>query len=508
MSVDELRETHHINRVSPSDIGILLSAQSYRPEITQAIRTIKSFKWASLQELVSNTISPGPHPSYGGDYPCLKTKNVNELLADQEPADYADVKGLSNLKDVQVQRGDLLINLTGAGSIGRVSVYYGKDLPITNQHIARMSIKPDYDEGYVAAFLRTWWGERALEQGVAGSTGQINMVNDHVRSVPIVLLKPTAQKYVGDKVRQAERLRDWAKALEQQLDEDLSLYQPTHKVASSLASKVSPDLLTNMLTATTYRDHYIANQKNLRKIGKTFSLFDLLNSVTNGFDERTELEEGMPYVKVADVKPGYIDLRNAPKVRHSAFADATAKQKPKIGDLLLTRKGSFGIAAVVMECADFLCSSEVFSCKPKNRELMPILAWFLNSTAGNMQFWQFSTGTTMPGINQENLANILIPDFSVVSLDEFNHIYDLRFRAKKHSELLTIASKLLVEALIEGQIDENLLVAAQNLLATGDDSIDRSILNRLKADGVDGRDQALFADLDQLYALLAQAQEA
>ena len=112
MSVDKLRETHHINRVAPSDLGLLMSAQSYRPEITQAIRKIKSFPWAPLQSLVKNVISPGPHPAYGGTYPCLKTKNVNELLADLEPADFADVIGISNLEKVQVERGDLLINLT------------------------------------------------------------------------------------------------------------------------------------------------------------------------------------------------------------------------------------------------------------------------------------------------------------------------------------------------------------------------------------------------------------
>jgi len=53
----------------------------------------------------------------------------------------------------------------------------------------------------------------------------------------------------------------------------------------------------------------------------------------------------------------------------------------------------------------------------------------------------------------------------------------------------------------------SLHIAAQVQLQSGNDSLDRSILSRLKTDGVDGTGQPLFADLDQLYCLLAQAQE-
>jgi len=362
-----------------------------------------------------------------------------------------------------------------------------------------------HDSYFSIAYLRGKYGQAEVKRGLSGGPKpKIDM--ESIGDIVFPKVSDSVQKYIGDKVRHAERLRAWAKGLEQQLDAFVEAFQPVQKLPSSLASKVSPDLLTDMLTATTYRDHYINNQKNLRTLGKSVSIFDLLVSVTNGFDERTELEVGLPYVKVADVKPGYIDLKHAPRVRVSAIKDASPKQKPKLGDLLLTRKGSFGIAAVVMETDEFLCSSEVFSCKPKKPEHMPILAWFLNSNAGNMQFWQFSTGTTMPGINQDNLGNILIPDFSGVDLEAFNRIYELRFMAMKYSEQLTETAKFIVEALIEGQIDENQLIDAQDQLQTGNDNLDRSILNRLKTDGVDGKGQPLFADLDQLYDLLEQAE--
>ena len=70
---------------------------------------------------------------------------------------------------------------------------------------------------------------------------------------------------------------------------------------------------------------------------------------------------------------------------------------------------------------------------------------------------------------------------------------------------LTHTAKLLVEALIEGQLTETELIVAEHALQAGNDQLDRRILNRLKTDGVDGQGPALFGDLDELYHLLTQA---
>ena len=436
--------------------------------------------------------------------PFIRTQNLMDGYVDDNVIYVNQECNLMVTKSI-CETGDLIV--CRKGKVGAASSLPEKmNGAAISENVTRFSLKAEDDGDFFAAFLNSFQGrKRFLREATGVIQKWIN--NEKLREIKIIRLNSSTEKYIGDKVRQAERLRAWANGLKKILDESMARYQPIQKSSSSLSSMISPELLTNMLTATTYRDHYVKNQKNLLKQWKTDSVLDFFASVANGFDERTELKDGLPYVKVADVMPDYIDLRRAPKVRQSALKDAGAKQIPKIGDLLLTRKGSFGIAAVVMESDEFLCSSEVFSCKPKKQEYMPILAYFLNSTAGNMQFWQFSTGSIMPSINQDNLYNIQIPDFSGVNLEEFNRIYKLRFNAKKLSELLTTAAKFLVEALIEGQLDENQLIAAQALLQTGDDSADRSILKRLKTDGVDGAGQPLFADLDELYRLLALAKE-
>ncbi len=514
MSVDKLRETHHINRISPSDIGLLLSAQSYRSEITQAIRTIKTFNWASLQELVSNTISPGPHPVYGGSYPCLKTKNVNELLADLEPADYADVSGISSLNNIQVQRGDLLITLTGAGSIGRVSIYYGDDRPITNQHIARMSIKVAYDEGYVAVFLRSWWGERALEQGVAGSTGQINMVNDHVRSVPVILFKDTVQKYIGDKVRQAERLRAWAKTIETSVNKYHLALIPNQ--ASLNFSKqvrvVSPERMSERLDAHFYPgvvDEYLRVHQ-----GKFQSLGKLCDSIYNGQTQpETEQADRCRQITVANLSSSF--LSGSPReVEPPGKKDKFLKTYDILMCNAAHNKSYIGKdLTYVHSDMPILPSTEVMTIRVDRNHLpASYVRAYLLTQLGYVQIQSTIRGITAHSYPDDMaLLDIYVPDVAPADRKTWFACDDqlaLAGMACKVASQLTNAAKFLVEALIEGQLTERQLIAAQDGLQAGNESIDRGILTRLKVDGPDGQGEPLFPDLDQLYSLLAQAEQA
>ncbi|BEM31098.1 hypothetical protein SME05J_46680 [Serratia marcescens] len=506
MSVDKLRGSKHINRISPSDIGLLMSAQSYRPEITQAIRKIKSLKWSTLQKLVENTISPGPHPKYGGDYPCLKTKNVDSLLAIHEPADYADATIFKNIKKVVVRKGDLLINLTGAGSIGRVSIYYGENNPITNQHIARMSVKAGTDEGYLACFLRSWWGERALEQGVAGSTGQINMVNEHVRSIPVYLPDILAQKYIGDKVRQAEQMRAWAKRLALSIEDLLTSSEDYLSACRTPEKKITrPQLidLSNRLDPKYYGNKAIAVHRFTRKTGTPLAA--LIKSVANGFEERSFIENGLAYITVSEVSSGRLDAQSAPKISKSI----DVPQKAVINEtcVLVVRTGSIG-TAVKVHALDKGCaiSSHLIRLEFEDEETAAAVAAFLNSSAGKVLLHKISYGAVQPQIGQEELLALNIPEYVLNEKTQFLALlnsYELAIRASKS---LTVSAKNLVEALIEGQLTEQQLIQAQQALEDGDNSLDQAILSKLSAEGyaIEGA-TPLFSDVDELYSLLEDA---
>ncbi|EOW9392380.1 restriction endonuclease subunit S [Vibrio cholerae] len=502
------------SRVQPSLLTPRLDADFYKIEFIENEAHLKEFGVKRLAKLIDIKASgygvlPSSNEYCDDGVPLIRGGDLSygEIVSPSvfAPLSYKDGKGTAI-------DGDVLILIKGAcidGPEGVARVKQDNHGYLFNGSCFRLAFTDrEVDGPFFIAYSQSKFFLRQKKRQVA-NTGISYNDEDSIHGYLIPDLENGVKKYIGDKVRQAEQLRAWAKKLERSLDEFVEHFQPSKKEQKELFSRVPNSLLTNMLTATTYRHKYIANQKHLRETSFTHSVSYYLSSVTNGFDERDEIESGLPYVKVADVRAGYIDFKNSPRVRLSALADASAKQKPQKGDLLLTRKGSFGIAAVVMESINFLCSSEVFSCKPSKPEYMPILSWFLNSEAGNMQFWQFSTGTTMPGINQENLQNILIPDFSECDIELFNSIHETRYVAKKSAELLTNAAKNLVEALIEGQLTEQQLIKAQQTLDDGDNSLDQAILSKLSDEGyaVDGA-KPLFSDIDELYRLLVSATQA
>ena len=63
-----------------------------------------------------------------------------------------------------------------------------------------------------------------------------------------------------------------------------------------------------------------------------------------------------------------------------------------------------------------------------------------------------------------------------------------------------------MEGLIEGLVTETELIAAQQGLEAGDTEADAAILRRLKTDGLDGKGQPLFGDVDKAYELLRKSE--
>ncbi|WP_047046821.1 restriction endonuclease subunit S [Vibrio mexicanus] len=363
------------------------------------------------------------------------------------------------------------------------------------------------DPYYLFSFSSSSYGLSQLKRQLK-EVAQPTTSTDAVKDLLVYEPHLTVQAYIGNKVRHAELLSQHAREVKLKLDSFFGEFEVEQEQEKIIYSNTSPELLTNILTATTYKQKYILNQENIKTLGKTKKILDYLNSISNGFDERTDVTDGLPYVKVADVRPNSIDLFNCGRVRKSALTDASKKQTPEKGDLLLTRKGSFGIAAVVMSNQEFLCSSEVFCCKPKRHDLMPILSWFLNHKAGQLQFWQFSTGTTMPGINQENLNNIFIPDFSDWDIDGFNYHYNVYYNSFSNAEKLILTSRFLVEALIEGVITQDEIIEAQQALESDDNTKDKAILSKLTEKGYAIEDaKPLFSNLEELYEILEEAQQ-
>ncbi|MGV0107589.1 hypothetical protein NSTCB13_06478 [Nostoc sp. DSM 114160] len=116
-----------------------------------------------------------------------------------------------------------------------------------------------------------------------------------------------------------------------------------------------------------------------------------------------------------------------------------------------------------------------------------------------------TTGVIQAQLRLEDSVEVLIPTWTKQVQNYIGEKVRLALEMQEQVEYLTIAAKLLVEALIEGKITEDELKTAQQALEKGDREPDKTILSRLTRKGIDIKDEPpLFPDLDALYEIIDQ----
>ena len=507
MSVDTLRETFHINRIPTVELVDFLTAQTYRHEITVARNKIKSLNHVCLQSVCDTPIRQGKSPKYteGKGLTCIKPKNTRDLIIDLSDCDTIDCQTESEITKQKLEYGDVVITRSGAGTIGRASIFTGIDDVYTNDHLFIIRAS-EADGFYVGSYLNSYWGERLLEAGISGSTGQLNLSNEHVKQIDLYLPNPIVQKYIGDKVRQAEQLRAWAKLIQSKIKRLVTT--PAIENALSVDNKKSswtPSIdLTSRLDPKYYGSKALAVLYATTNFG--IPLKNLVVGICNGFEERNFFDEGITYITVSEVSSGRLDVGSAPKIHSTTDIPSKAKINDKC--VLVVRTGSIGTAVKVdRRDAEAVISSHLIKLEFESEETAAAVASFLNAEAGKVLLQKISYGAVQPQIGQDELLALHIPQYIIDQAESLHRLTTAYEDSIRLASSLVLTAKYLVESLIDGLLTEQQLIDAQKALEADDNSLDRDILGRLTTKGLDGDGDPLFADLDQLYGLLAQCQQ-
>lgn len=507
MSVDTLRETFHINRISTSDLQDFLTAQTYRPEITQAKNHILSLKNCSLQAVCTKPIQQGKSPKYAEKgLKCIKPKNTNDMLVSIDDIDWIDSSTKDQIQKQKLEYGDIVITRSGSGTIGRASIYCYSEEAYTNDHL--FVVRPDKaDSHYICSFLNSFHGQRLLEAGVSGSTGQLNLSNEHIKSIPLFRPDDKVQKYIGDKVRQAEQLRAWAKRLRTSVDDHLNSLNLPINEPPALLNRVSAQTMEDRLDPRPYRTHYLCLVSEIEKlphdsIGTLVALASGYPVSSNDFLENS----GIPLVRIRNI--GFDDFIGLDTgVSQDVYQDAT-KYQAKDKMIVVGMDGIFRSQFFISDELPMLVNQRVAMLSPQNIRGELLTHW-LNRPEGQMQLNQWAVKTTVEHTSLSDIGRVLIPRLDK-SLENKLADYLLNARlAYRYAKFLTQVAKTLVETLIEGQLTERQLIEAQQALEDGDNSLDQAILSKLSAEGyaIEGA-TPLFSDVDELYSLLEEAAQA
>ena len=406
-----------------------------------------SFAW--LKENVIYSLNEG--------VPFIKIKNLTDNGFDFSNLEYITSDTYLKLKKSQLKGGELLFSKTGTIGVTVVVPKNCGEVSVAD-NIFRIVYKSNIDVHYIDAFYKSKYGKMWVERLSQGGVQQ-TIIKDSFRKIKIPIPPYEVQKYIGDKAREAEELREEVKKLKVELEILFKRYtglkdEEVNGENIKNYGYVLPNDLGNMIGAEVYKPSYVENRRKIKKAGKYINLNECYDYIVNGVDYREYLEGyGTEYYKVGSIsmfgiknkERTFIDLQ---------LSDISDKQKIEKGNLLITRKGSFGIAMAVTDKEEIgIISSEVFKLKVKDNWNADYLAYFLNSEFGKKQFNQYATGTTMKGINQQNIIEIIVPDISYSEQREIGNLVNEIKNNINKSEKLIKEAKQNIEDLIEGNLD-------------------------------------------------------
>jgi type I restriction enzyme M protein len=186
---------------------------------------------------------------------------------------------------------------------------------------------------------------------------------------------------------------------------------------------------------------------NLIPLGK------IIRPIKNGFDARDFVEDGTPYIRVGDIKDCHICLKSAAKVAMTS-EEINKDIALAVGDVLFTRKGTFGNAAPVFaEHTGAIISSEIMLLRLnrawQGKILPEFLALFFNSLFGKMQAEKWAHGVAFYSIAQDDLQRFSVPVIDLEKQIEIERLFHAHKQKNAEAFHLLESAKRAVEIAIE-----------------------------------------------------------
>lgn len=428
-----------------------LDAEYYQPSNIELEGQLLALKPSRLGDYAYVTdgihASPVVVETGGVRYFSAKSVKDNRIITDNA-IQISNEQDAAN-KKTRIQAGDVL--LTTVGTIGNAAVVTDDVLPANmDRHLGLIRLHKDckIDPFYLSTFLNCNYGRFQTLREATGNV-QLNLFIEKIKELQIPKLPCMAEVVLKTKAAYAKRY------------ESINLYKKSKdrlygglgltnlNLAHELFYERSYIEASNVkrIDAEYFQPKYYRVEQAITECGNPVTkLGKVIAPIRNGFDFREFDDEGTPYIRVGDVRNGEIDEDTAKRIMLTS--DDIAKDvKLKVGDVLFTRKGSFGNAAVVRNGQESaIISSEIMLVRLTSGELDPdYLAVYLNSELGYQQVERRAHGVAFYSISQPDLADLSVILAPESLQQEIKNIVVAAYTAKQEAKCLLNEATQLIE---------------------------------------------------------------
>lgn len=357
----------------------------------------------------------------------LRDLSIDEKKLIVVPKEYFNEKS-------EVKTEDILMLIKGATIDAEWSVSIvpkNNYKAIFNGSIFRIRLNKEYDPYYLTAFMSTKYFLRQKKRAIS-NTGIFYNDKESIEKFVIPIPSPEIQKYIGDKVRKAEELREEAKRLKKEAEEIFNKnYQQVSKKGEKHEWVKEYYLSEDNVIPNFYKQYDLLKDKN-----HVYLEFEsIVDSIKCGIPVRSDMRIGSKY----------------PFYGASGITDNIDDYNFDGEYLVVAQDGSVGAVNVARD--KFWANNHVWVVQIKDGWDFEFLELYLQK----YNYWiSLTTGSVVPKVTSENLKRLLVPKIDYKTQEEIGK----RIRESKNKELnsktLINQAKQDIENLLEGNfsIDE------------------------------------------------------
>ena len=468
--------TLQVNNVAWVDCKFIndrMDSSSYITQINMGLfdlykKESTDFQIKTLDD-ICNKIVDGPFGSdiLEEDYveqgvPFIRVQNITEYGFEDSNLVFISEEANKRISRSECRPGDLVFTKTGR--LGTVCVLNNE---YSNYNIrgdlAKLQLKSQIDPYYVMSYLNSNFGTKITNSYSSGSTrGRILISN--IKKIVIPIPSPEIQKYIGDKVRKAEELREEAKRLKKEAEEILNRELNLNKLEESLKSSINSkhNWITSMdindrIDSYYYKRRYILVNQHLNDY-ECIQIRDIA-SVDYGYmptEDYADENNGVPLIRVTNMIGNLLlDLSDLKYISKSI--NIPDDKYVDDGDILVVQCGNTTgkIALMTKEVENYLYPSFCLRIKLKNKSINnKYLALLMEMSIIQEQIWQSASYSSVrPNTTKPAIENIRIPLIEKQKQEDVGALVEKYIDNIYQSKQLILEAKQDVEDLIEGNFD-------------------------------------------------------
>ncbi len=445
-----------------------IGGQYYSTDYIEYERILNTNKLTVLKDVVFE-YNGGPmgFQLHSYDYvdqgiPVLRTKDMKELTIILDDPIFILREKHNELKGSKTYSGDIIISKTG--QIGVVAV-----VPKTlseanlNQALCNIRVKESVIDNYfLVVFLNSKYCQYQFIRQGEGKAVQNGLTKDEILDLRIPVISSEIQKYIGDKVRKAEELREEAKRLKKEAEE--TIYKKLGNIELEDEKNYTVNFIKEKdiferIDSEYYKEKYFRLQKQLESKGFVLKTLDKLcdSNIYNGKTYKTTNEK-RKYMNIGVGELGdWFIVGNEDK-----YIDENISTKHLIDKYSIVWGNSAHLAKYIgekvninLEMSLYVPTTEITCIKPNLDKINQYyLFLYMKSNWGYYQIQRTVKGMTAHSYPQD-ISRIIVPilDFNFEELDIMKNAVELGYNYINKSKQLIKEAKQDVEDLIEGNFD-------------------------------------------------------